>query len=169
MNDCLCVNLFHLLILCFPHHLYFYKYQLSIMSIVVYFNFHCIFLPVFFVSTIFFRPSSFSILLFFLLYSCYLLVSTFLICTTQSVQCEQRRIKHAQVFSTAQYNGWLAASQLGLRKCVKLAAAAAAIQFQQLNVLQSMWHLLQKLHYVVLNLSTKKIYSYSYWMGAGDL
>ena len=111
----------------------------------------------FFVSTIFFRPSSFSILLFFLLYSCYLLVSTFLICTTQSVQCEQRRIKHAQVFSTAQYNGWLAASQLGLRKCVKLAAAAAAIQFQQLNVLQSMWHLLQKLHYVVLNLSTKKI------------
>ena len=91
----------------------------------------------FFVSTIFFRPSSFSILLFFLLYLCYLLVSTFLICTTQSVQCEQRRIKHAQVFSTAQYNGWLAASQLGLRKCVKLAATGntvSAIECAPINV-----------------------------------
>jgi hypothetical protein len=156
MNDCLCVNFFHLLILCFPHHLYFYKYQLSIMSIVVYFNFHCIFLPVFFLSTIFFRPSSFSILLFFLLYLCYLLVSTFLICTTQSVQCEQRRIKHAQVFSTAQYNGWLAASQLGLRKCVKLAATGntvSAIECAPINV--------------TFNINV--IYRYSYWMGAGDL
>ncbi len=55
----------------------------------------------------------------------------------QSVQCEQRRIKHAQAVSTAQYNGWLAASQLGLRKCVKLAAtgnSVSAIQCAPINV-----------------------------------
>jgi hypothetical protein len=55
----------------------------------------------------------------------------------QSVQCEQRRIKHAQAVSTAQYNGWLAASQLGLRKCVKLAATGntvSAIECAPINV-----------------------------------
>ncbi len=55
----------------------------------------------------------------------------------QSVQCEQRRIKHAQAVSTAQYNGWLAASQLGQRKCVKLAATdntVSAIECAPINV-----------------------------------
>ena len=121
----------------------------------------------FFVSTIFFRPSSFSILLFFLLYLCYLLVSTFLICTTQSVQCEQRRIKHAQVFSTAQYNGWLAASQLGLRKCVKLAATGntvSAIECAPINVTFTTEITLCGAQPIY-----KKNYRYSYWMGAGDL
>ncbi len=59
-----------------------------------------------------------------------------IICLIQSVQCEQRRIKHAQAVSTAQYNGWLAASQLGLRKCVEL-AATDNIQFQKSNVFPS--------------------------------
>jgi hypothetical protein len=60
-----------------------------------------------------------------------------LIRVIQSVQCEQRRIKHAQAVSTAQYNGWLAASQLGLRECIKLAAAGntvSAIQCTPLTV-----------------------------------
>jgi hypothetical protein len=95
MHGCLCVSLFHLLILCFPYHLYFYVFQLSIMSIVVYFNFYCISLPVFFVYPIFFRPSSFSILFVFSSYICVISWSqTFLKCSSQSVQCEQRRIKH---------------------------------------------------------------------------
>ncbi len=40
---------------------------------------------------------------------------------------EQRRIKHAQAVSLAQYNGWLAASQLGLRECIKLTAAGNTV------------------------------------------
>ncbi|KAK4030833.1 hypothetical protein OUZ56_024219 [Daphnia magna] len=36
------------------------------------------------------------------------------------MQCDQRRAKHAQAVTTAQYNGWLAAAQLGLRQCIKL-------------------------------------------------
>ncbi|KZR95881.1 Uncharacterized protein APZ42_010092, partial [Daphnia magna] len=45
-----------------------------------------------------------------------------LIRVIQSMQCDQRRAKHAQAVSTAQYNGWLAAAQLGLRQCIKLMA-----------------------------------------------
>ncbi len=60
-----------------------------------------------------------------------------LIRVIQSVQCEQRRIKHAQAVSTAQYNGWLTASHLGLRECIKLAAAGntvSAIQCTPITV-----------------------------------
>ena len=39
-----------------------------------------------------------------------------------SIQCEARRAKHSRAISTAQYNGWLAASQLQLPKCTKLTA-----------------------------------------------
>ncbi|KAK4024527.1 hypothetical protein OUZ56_009948 [Daphnia magna] len=55
-----------------------------------------------------------------------------LIRVIQRMQCDQRRAKHAQAVSTAQYNGWLAASQLGLRQCIKLIAAGnivSALEF----------------------------------------
>ena len=39
-----------------------------------------------------------------------------------SIQCKARRAKHSRAISTAQYNGWLAASQLQLPKCTKLTA-----------------------------------------------
>ena len=53
------------------------------------------------------------------------------------MQCDQRRDKHAQAVSTAQYNGWLAPSQLGLRQCVKLLAIGnivSAIQCTPVNL-----------------------------------
>ncbi|KZS05600.1 Uncharacterized protein APZ42_031171, partial [Daphnia magna] len=45
----------------------------------------------------------------------------------QSKQCAQRRAKNAQAVSTAQYNGWLAAAQLGLWKCIKLIATGKIV------------------------------------------
>jgi hypothetical protein len=72
----------------------------------------------------------------------------------QSVQCEQRRIKHAQAVSIVQYKGWLAASQLGLRKCVKLAATGntvSAIECAPINVTFT----IQRSHHAVLSLATK--------------
>ena len=44
-----------------------------------------------------------------------------------SMQCELRRAAHARAVSTAQYNGWLAASQLKLPKCTKLVATGQTI------------------------------------------
>ena len=44
-----------------------------------------------------------------------------------NTQCDMRKLLHAQTVSTAQYNGWLAASQLKLPKCTKLAAAGQAV------------------------------------------
>lgn len=43
------------------------------------------------------------------------------------IQCDLRRISHAQAISTAQYNGWLAASQLNLPECTKLSAAGQTV------------------------------------------
>jgi len=43
------------------------------------------------------------------------------------MECQQRRMKHAQAVSTAQFNGWLAASQLGLRQCIKLTAIGTTV------------------------------------------
>ncbi len=40
----------------------------------------------------------------------------------RSLQCDLRKTRHDQAASTAQYNGWLAASHLDLPKCTKLAA-----------------------------------------------
>ncbi|KAK4027404.1 hypothetical protein OUZ56_016450 [Daphnia magna] len=47
------------------------------------------------------------------------------------MQCDQRRAKHAQAVSTAQYNGWLAAAQLGLRQCIKLIATGNIVSALQ--------------------------------------
>ncbi|KZS05634.1 Uncharacterized protein APZ42_031125 [Daphnia magna] len=55
-----------------------------------------------------------------------------LIRVIQRMQCDQRRAKHAQAVSTAQYNGWLAASQLGLRQCIKLIAAGNIVSALEL-------------------------------------
>ncbi|KAK4009396.1 hypothetical protein OUZ56_018511 [Daphnia magna] len=60
-----------------------------------------------------------------------------LIHVIQSKQCDQRRAKHAQDVSTAQYNGWLAAAQLGLRQCIKLITAGnivSALQYTPTTV-----------------------------------
>jgi hypothetical protein len=54
-----------------------------------------------------------------------------LIRVIQSMQCDQRRAKHAQAVSTAQYNGWLAAAQLGLRQCIKLIATGNIVSALQ--------------------------------------
>lgn len=54
-----------------------------------------------------------------------------------NLQCEARRATHAQAISTAQYNGWLAASQLKLPRCTKLIAAGqtvVAVQCRPTNV-----------------------------------
>ena len=40
----------------------------------------------------------------------------------KSIQCDLRKAKHQRALSTAQYNGWLAASQLNLKTCTKLSA-----------------------------------------------
>ncbi|KAK4014071.1 hypothetical protein OUZ56_026617 [Daphnia magna] len=54
-----------------------------------------------------------------------------LIRVIQSMQCDQRRAKHAQAVSTAQYNGWMAAAQLGLRQCIKLIATGNIVSALQ--------------------------------------
>lgn len=46
---------------------------------------------------------------------------------TRLLQCELRRVKHSQAVSTAQYNGWLAASQLGFPQCSKLIATGKTV------------------------------------------
>ncbi|KZS05238.1 Uncharacterized protein APZ42_031639, partial [Daphnia magna] len=54
-----------------------------------------------------------------------------LIRVIQSIQCDQQRAKHVQAVSTAQYNGWLAAAQLGLRQCIKLIATGNIVSALQ--------------------------------------
>ncbi|KZR97980.1 Uncharacterized protein APZ42_006844, partial [Daphnia magna] len=54
-----------------------------------------------------------------------------LIRVIQSMQCDQQRAKHAQAVSTAQYKGWLAAAQLGLRQCIKLIATGNIVSALQ--------------------------------------
>ena len=52
-------------------------------------------------------------------------------------QCDVRKLIHAQALSTAQYNGWLAASQLKLPTCTKLIAlgqTALSVQCKPVNV-----------------------------------
>ena len=45
----------------------------------------------------------------------------------RTLQCDFRKLKHAQTISTAQYNGWLAASQLQMPLCSKLVAAGKTV------------------------------------------
>ncbi|KAK4006979.1 hypothetical protein OUZ56_012133 [Daphnia magna] len=56
-----------------------------------------------------------------------------LIRVIQSMQGDQRRAKHAQALSTAQYNGWLAAAKLGLRQSIKLIATGNFVSALQYN------------------------------------
>ena len=46
---------------------------------------------------------------------------------THNIQCDIRKIVHNQAVSTAQYNGWLAASQLRLPRCTKLTAIGQSV------------------------------------------
>ena len=46
---------------------------------------------------------------------------------TRAMQCELRRMKHSHAVATAQYNGWLAESQLGFPKCAKLIATGKTV------------------------------------------
>lgn len=55
----------------------------------------------------------------------------------QILQCDSRKAKHERAIAAAQYNGWLAASQLNLPQCTKLQAlgrTAVVIQCKELNV-----------------------------------
>ncbi|KAI9554948.1 hypothetical protein GHT06_020229 [Daphnia sinensis] len=55
----------------------------------------------------------------------------------QTLQCDSRKAKHERAIVTAQYNGWLAASQLQLPQCTKIQAygkTAVVIQCKALNV-----------------------------------
>ncbi|KZS03399.1 Uncharacterized protein APZ42_033845 [Daphnia magna] len=55
----------------------------------------------------------------------------------QILQCDSRKAKHERAIASAQYNGWLAASQLNLPQCTKLQAlgrTAVVIQCKKLNV-----------------------------------
>ena len=47
--------------------------------------------------------------------------------TINNLNCEVRRLRHAQATATAQYNGWLAAAQLNLTTCTKLIASGSTI------------------------------------------
>lgn len=46
---------------------------------------------------------------------------------THNMQCDIRKLIHNQAVSTAQYNGWLAASQLNLPRCTKLVALGKSV------------------------------------------
>ena len=55
----------------------------------------------------------------------------------RSINCEIRKLRYAQVTSTAQYNGWLAAAQLKMPACTKLQAkgtTVTVIKCKPLNV-----------------------------------
>ena len=45
----------------------------------------------------------------------------------RSTNCELKKLRYSQATATAQYNGWLAASQLKLEECTKLIAAGSTI------------------------------------------
>lgn len=51
--------------------------------------------------------------------------------TIDNIQCDNRKAKHARAVSTAQYNGWLAASQLDLPICTKLTAIGKTVVAQK--------------------------------------
>ena len=50
-----------------------------------------------------------------------------LVSHVRNVQCKVRQLQYAQATSTAQYNGWLAASQLDLPTCTKLIASGETL------------------------------------------
>lgn len=50
-----------------------------------------------------------------------------LVTAIRSINCELKKLRFAQVTSTAQYNGWLAAAQLKMPTCTKLQAKGATV------------------------------------------
>lgn len=57
-----------------------------------------------------------------------------------SAQCDIWRLVHAQAVSTAQYNGWLAASQLRLPICTKLSALGQTVITVQCRPVKVKFH-----------------------------
>jgi hypothetical protein len=48
-----------------------------------------------------------------------------------TIQCQQRRSRHAQAVAVAQFNSWLAAKQLGLQLCTHIIAVGDMAVMQQ--------------------------------------
>ena len=60
-----------------------------------------------------------------------------LLLAMKGLECDNRRLHHAQAISTAQYNGWLAASHLKLPECTKLSAAGQTVLVVKCNVVEA--------------------------------
>ncbi|KAK4007041.1 hypothetical protein OUZ56_012196 [Daphnia magna] len=65
----------------------------------------------------------------------------------QILQCDSRKAKHERGIASAQYNGWLAASQLNLPQCTKLQALVTSCgpqpKFQNFTINLDGWELVK--------------------------